>query len=212
MEIMHCLHAINELKCNSKALVYICVASQVLKIWDIPSQQCVKTIQLKFPNLQAGFTPEQGRFPLLLNLTADPVLLVSYREYLAALTLTESNKSKSNDKSGLYTCVLYNPHLEQVGVWVSWINGLWTEHYRFFTVMCILCMVEVITACADSTLTVWDVKTGIKRMEVRNAHGQEEVSCMALDVHQRRLISAATNGTIKASVRFTTNASHNQMF
>ncbi len=36
-------------------------------------------------------------------------------------------------------------------------------------------------------------------MEIRNAHGKEEVSCMALDVHQRRLISAATNGTIKAS-------------
>lgn len=58
----------------------------------------------------------------------------------------------------------------------------------------------MITACADSTLTVWDVKTGIKTMEIRNAHGKEEVSCMALDVHQRRLITAATNGTIKASV------------
>ncbi|XP_056102051.1 WD repeat-containing protein on Y chromosome [Rhinichthys klamathensis goyatoka] len=140
----------------------------VLKIWDIPSQQCVKTFHLKFPNIQAGVTPEQGSFPLLLNLTADPVLLVTCREYLAVFQLKESNKTKSNNRSGLYTCALYNPHLEQV-----------------------------ITACADSTLTVWDVKTGIKRMEVRNAHGKEEVSCMALDVHQRRLISAATNGTIK---------------
>lgn len=140
----------------------------VLKIWDIPSQQCVKTFHLKFPNIQAGVTPEQGSFPLLLNLTADPVLLVTCREYLAVFQLTESNKTKSNNRSGLYTCALYNPHLDQV-----------------------------ITACADSTLTVWDVKTGIKKMEVRNAHGKEEVSCMALDVHQRRLISAATNGTIK---------------
>ncbi|XP_048026029.1 WD repeat-containing protein on Y chromosome isoform X2 [Megalobrama amblycephala] len=139
-----------------------------LKIWDIPSRQCVKTIHLKFPNIQAGVSPEQGSFPLLLNLTANPVLLVTCREYLAVLSLTESKKTESNDKSGLYTCALYNPHLEQV-----------------------------ITACADSTLTVWDVKTGIKKMEVRNAHGKEEVSCMALDVHQRRLISAATNGTIK---------------
>ncbi|KAK7134219.1 hypothetical protein R3I93_017585 [Phoxinus phoxinus] len=140
----------------------------VLKIWDIPSQQCVKTFHLKFPNIQAGVTPEQGSFPLLLNRTADPVLLVTCREYLAVFQLKETNKTKSNKRSGLYTCALYNPHLEQV-----------------------------ITACADSTLTVWDVKTGIKRMEVRNAHGKEEVSCMALDVHQRRLISAATNGTIK---------------
>ncbi|XDV45159.1 hypothetical protein PO909_013298 [Leuciscus waleckii] len=143
----------------------------VLKIWDIPSQKCVKTFHLKFPNIQVGVTPEQGSFPLLLNLTADPVLLVTCKEYLAVFQLTESNKTKSNNRSGLYTCALYNPHLEQV-----------------------------ITACADSTLTVWDVKTGIKRMEVRNAHGKEEVSCMTLDVHQRRLISAATNGTIKVSV------------
>ncbi|XP_067286401.1 cilia- and flagella-associated protein 337 isoform X4 [Pseudorasbora parva] len=140
----------------------------VLNIWDINSQQCIKTIQLKFPNIQACFSPEQGSFPLLLNLTMDPVLLVTCREYLAVLRLTKSQKTESNNKSGLYTCALYNPHLAQV-----------------------------ITACADSTLTVWDVKTGIKMMEVRNAHGKEEVSCMALDVHQRRLISAATNGTIK---------------
>ncbi|XP_039513629.1 WD repeat-containing protein on Y chromosome [Pimephales promelas] len=140
----------------------------VLEIWDIPSQQCEKTFQVKFPNIQTGVTPEQGSFPLLLNLTADPVLLVTCRDYLAEFRLKESNKTKTNNRSGPYTCALYNPHLEQV-----------------------------ITACADSTITVWDVKTGTKRMEVRNAHGKEEVSCMALDVHQRRLISAATNGTIK---------------
>ncbi|XP_073685089.1 cilia- and flagella-associated protein 337 [Garra rufa] len=137
----------------------------VLKLWDIPSQQCLKTIPLQFPNIHLGFTPEHGSFPLLLSLTADPVLLVTCREYLAALHL---HKSESSSTSGIYTCALYNPHLQQV-----------------------------ITACADSTLTLWDVKAGIKRMEIRNAHGKEEVSCMALDIHQRRLISAATNGTIK---------------
>jgi len=178
----------------------------VLEIWDIPSQQCEKTFQVKFPNIQAGVTPEQGSFPLPLNLTADPVLLVTCRDYLAEFRLKESNKTKTNNRSGPYTCALYNPHLEQVGVWVCLIDGLWTEHYRFLFLICILCMVKVITACADSTITVWDVKTGTKRMEVRNAHGKEEVSCMALDVHQRRLISAATNGTIKVSVRCTTRS------
>ncbi|XP_056325906.1 WD repeat-containing protein on Y chromosome [Danio aesculapii] len=137
----------------------------VLKIWDIPSQQCIKTLHLNFPNIQAGVSPEQGSFPLLLNLSSDPVLLVTCREYVAMLQLDKTETSSGSD---LYTCALYNPNLQQV-----------------------------ITACADSTLTVWDVKTGIKRMEIRNAHGNEEVSCMALDVHQRRLISAATNGTVK---------------
>ncbi|XP_043086882.1 WD repeat-containing protein 49 isoform X2 [Puntigrus tetrazona] len=135
----------------------------VLKIWDVPSQRCLKTVRLQFPNIHLGFTPEHGGVPLLLS--PDSVLLVTCREYLAALDL---RRSESSSRSGLYTCALYNPRLQQV-----------------------------ITACAGSTLTVWDVKTGVKRMEIKDAHGTEEVSCMALDVHQRRLISAATNGTIK---------------
>ncbi|XP_051959545.1 WD repeat-containing protein 49 [Xyrauchen texanus] len=137
----------------------------VLKIWDIPSQQCVKTVRLKFPNFQPGFTPEQGSFPLLLNLTVDHALLVTCREYLAMLRL---HKAVPRNRPGLYTCALYNPHLEQV-----------------------------IVASADSSLAMWDVKTGIKKMEIRNAHGKEEISCMVLDNSQRKLISAATNGTIK---------------
>ncbi|KTF94321.1 hypothetical protein cypCar_00028631, partial [Cyprinus carpio] len=76
---------------------------------------------------------KQGSLPPLLNLT---VLLVTCREYLAVLHLHET---ESNSRSGIYTCVLYNPHLQQV-----------------------------ITACADSTLTVWDVKTGIKKIQVWN--------------------------------------------
>ncbi|XP_057213817.1 uncharacterized protein LOC130568789 [Triplophysa rosa] len=135
----------------------------VLNIWDIPSQQCVKTIELKFPHFQAGGVLEHGTFPLLLSLTADPALLVTCREYLAMLRL-----HKTESKGKLYTCALYSPHLKQV-----------------------------ITACADSSLAVWDVKTGLKKMEIRNAHGMEKISCITLDRSQRRLISAATNGTIK---------------
>ncbi|XP_073670873.1 cilia- and flagella-associated protein 337 [Paramisgurnus dabryanus] len=137
----------------------------VLNIWDISSHQCVKTIELKFPNFQAGLILEHGRFPLLLSLTEDPALLVTCREYLAMLRLLKTEPNKS---SKLYSCVLYSPCLEQV-----------------------------ITACADSTLAVWDVKTGVRKMEIRNAHGMENISCIALDRSQRRLISAATNGTIK---------------
>lgn len=63
-------------------------------------------------------------------------------------------------------------------------------------------LLQVITACADSSLAVWDVTTGMKIMEISNAHGMEKISCIALDRGQRRLISAATNGTIKVSFVF----------
>ncbi|XP_056627857.1 WD repeat-containing protein 49 isoform X2 [Triplophysa dalaica] len=135
----------------------------VVNIWDIPSQQCVKTIDLKFPHLQAGRVLEHGPFPLLLSLTADPALLVTCREYIAMLRLHKTESSRQH-----YTCALYSPHLEQV-----------------------------ITACADSSLAVWDVQTGLKKMEIRNAHSMEKISCITLDRSQHRLISAATNGTIK---------------
>ncbi len=102
------------------------VSLQVLKIWDIPSQQCLKTILLQFPNIHLDFTPEHGSFPLLLSMTPDPILLVTCREYLATLHL---HKSESNSSSGLYTCALYNPHHQQVGVWVRLRDALWTEHY-----------------------------------------------------------------------------------
>ncbi len=116
------------IKVNDNAPVSLRVTFQVLKIWDIPSQQCLKTILLQFPNIHLDFTPEHGSFPLLLSLTPDPVLLVTCREYLATLHL---HKSESNSSSGIYTCALYNPHHQQVGVWVRLIDGLWTEHYRF---------------------------------------------------------------------------------
>uniref|UniRef100_W5K604 Si:dkey-202c14.3 n=1 Tax=Astyanax mexicanus TaxID=7994 RepID=W5K604_ASTMX len=99
----------------------------VLKMWDICSQQCVKTLSLRFPNIQPACFPEQGSFPLLLSLAAAPV----------------------------------------------------------------------VTACAKSSVVVWDVNTGRKCMELNNAHGQEEITAMTADPSQRRLITAASNGTIK---------------
>ncbi|KAI4891655.1 hypothetical protein NFI96_019933, partial [Prochilodus magdalenae] len=137
----------------------------VLKIWDIPTQRCVKTLPLRFPNIQTGRIPEQGSFPLLLSLAGAPALLVSCREYLALLRLQNSASSRG---AAAFSCTLYIPHLRQV-----------------------------VTACADSSVVVWEVETGRKRLELKNAHGQEEITAMTADHSQRRLITAASNGTIK---------------
>uniref|UniRef100_A0A8C8RKJ3 Uncharacterized protein n=1 Tax=Pelusios castaneus TaxID=367368 RepID=A0A8C8RKJ3_9SAUR len=56
---------------------------------------------------------------------------------------------------------------------------------------------QVVTGCDDSTVAVWDVETGTKHLLISNAHGNEEITCMALDNSQHRLITAARNGTIK---------------
>uniref|UniRef100_A0A3B1IJD3 Si:dkey-202c14.3 n=1 Tax=Astyanax mexicanus TaxID=7994 RepID=A0A3B1IJD3_ASTMX len=137
----------------------------VLKMWDICSQQCVKTLSLRFPNIQPACFPEQGSFPLLLSLAAAPALLISCREYLSLLRLQNPT---SNCRPSTFSCTLYIPKLKQV-----------------------------VTACAKSSVVVWDVNTGRKCMELNNAHGQEEITAMTADPSQRRLITAASNGTIK---------------
>ncbi|XP_066520049.1 cilia- and flagella-associated protein 337 [Hoplias malabaricus] len=138
----------------------------VLKIWDIPSQLCVKTVPLKFPNIQTGRIPEQGHFPLLLSLSGAPALLLSCREYLALLRL--QNPASGPGPNQAFSCSLYIPLLKQL-----------------------------VTACVDSSLVVWDVETGRKHLEVKNAHGHEEITALTTDPSQHRLISAAANGTIK---------------
>lgn len=56
---------------------------------------------------------------------------------------------------------------------------------------------QVVTGHADSSVSLWDVETGRRRLQILNAHGEEELLCLALDSSNRRLITGARNGTIK---------------
>ncbi|XP_035261110.1 WD repeat-containing protein on Y chromosome isoform X4 [Anguilla anguilla] len=142
----------------------------VLKVWDLVSQHCLRTLLLKFPCVQAGHPLEHGNFPLLLLSAAPHVLLVSCRDYLGLLHLqhrdTEGGEPLTH--STPLTGALYNPLFKQV-----------------------------VTGSAGSSVAVWDVETGTKCLHVRNAHGQEEITCMAFDTSQHQLITGARNGTIK---------------
>uniref|UniRef100_A0A3B4GR50 Uncharacterized protein n=1 Tax=Pundamilia nyererei TaxID=303518 RepID=A0A3B4GR50_9CICH len=71
-------------------------------------------------------------------------------------------------KQGPYlSCALYNPTLRQV-----------------------------VTGHADSSVFLWDVETGRRRLYILNAHGEEVLSSMALDSSHRRLITGARNGVV----------------
>lgn len=154
---------------------------QDLRVWDITTHHCLKTVCLRFPCLQPGRIPEHGNFPFVLlrpPLPADtrPHLLVGCKDYLALLNLAERQRGGGggfHDGGGVQSgpslsCALYNPTLR----WV-------------------------ITGHADSSVSLWDVETGRRRLTISNAHGEEEISCMALDSSHKRLITGAQNGTIK---------------
>ncbi|CAG5909022.1 unnamed protein product, partial [Menidia menidia] len=158
-----------------------------LRVWDISTHLLLKTVRLHFPCLVAGRIQEHGNFPFLLlspPLPEDtwPHLIVGCKDYLACLELAEAKRpegcwltdegstfgTESGSQPSLLSCALYNPTL-----------------------------LQVVTGHVDSSVSLWDVKTGRKRLQILNAHGKEGITCMEFDSSQRRLITGAQNGTIK---------------
>ncbi|KAM6951056.1 cilia- and flagella-associated protein 337 [Aplochiton taeniatus] len=157
-----------------------------LRLWDISSHLCLRTIHLQFPCLQPGRAPEHGNFPFLLMqapplpATTPPHLLVGCKDYLALLRLAEGKKDggegwrddggwgRGSGERAPLSCLLCNPALGQA-----------------------------ITGGEDSSVTIWDLETGALHLRVSHAHGEEDVTCMALDSSHRRLITGARNGTVK---------------
>lgn len=113
--------------------------------------------------------------------------MVGCKDYLALLHLAEIRRGgggRFTDKGreleiqhdAALSCAVYNPTLRQV-----------------------------VTGHADSSLSVWDVETGRRRLQILNAHGEEEITCLALDSSQRRLITGSCSGTIKVQFKNTVN-------
>ncbi|KAM9425879.1 cilia- and flagella-associated protein 337-like [Pholidichthys leucotaenia] len=152
-----------------------------LRVWDISTHDCLKTVRLQFPCLQPGHIPEHGNFPFLLLSPPlpdemQPHLVVGCQDYLAVLNLAEMRRGGGGwltdedfrTEMPCLSCAIYNPVLRQV-----------------------------VTGQTDSSVSLWDMETGRRRLHITNAHGEEVLTCMALDSSHRRLITGARNGTIK---------------
>lgn len=155
-----------------------------LKVWDISSHHCLKTICLRFPCQQPVQIPHHGNFPFLLlspPLFEQAHLVVGCKDYLALLHLAETRRGgggwftdeerKPKIQSGpVLSCALYSSTLRQV-----------------------------VTGHADSSVSLWDIETGRRGLQILNAHGEEQLTCMALDSSHRRLITGSCSGTIKVT-------------
>ncbi|XP_053308771.1 WD repeat-containing protein on Y chromosome-like [Spea bombifrons] len=142
----------------------------VLKVWDISSHSCLQTLVLKFPCVQPGRIHEQGNFSFLLASQNPRHLLVSYSDYIGMLRLARADRGEDAlvTHDAPLSGVLYNSFFHQV-----------------------------VTASEDSTVVVWDVETGTKSLLLNNVHGSEEITCVAFDRSQRKLITGARNGGLK---------------
>uniref|UniRef100_A0A8P4GJ23 Si:dkey-202c14.3 n=1 Tax=Dicentrarchus labrax TaxID=13489 RepID=A0A8P4GJ23_DICLA len=155
-----------------------------LRVWDISSHHCLKTVCLQFPCQQPGRIPEHGNFPLLLvspPLSEPSHLVVGCKDYLALLSLAETRRGGG----GLLTDEGREPE-PNIGSGPALSCALYNSALR-----------QVVTGHADSSVSLWDIESGRRRLQILNAHGEEELTCMALDSSHRRLITGARNGTIK---------------
>ncbi|XP_029383255.1 WD repeat-containing protein on Y chromosome [Echeneis naucrates] len=150
-----------------------------LRVWDISTHRCLKTVHLQFPCLQPGRIVEHGNFPFLLvgpplPEETQPHLVVGCKDYLALLNLSEMRRGGGGGLTAeiqygqALSCALYNPTLRQV-----------------------------VTGHVNSSVSLWDVETGRRRLQILNAHGEDELICLELDSSHKRLITGARNGTIK---------------
>ncbi|XP_028518792.1 WD repeat-containing protein 49 [Exaiptasia diaphana] len=56
---------------------------------------------------------------------------------------------------------------------------------------------QVVSACHDSVVCVWNIENGEKIIQFSNAHGDSEITAMTFDQSKRRLITGARDGTVK---------------
>ncbi|XP_071987728.1 cilia- and flagella-associated protein 337-like [Engystomops pustulosus] len=144
----------------------------VLKVWDLSSCRCIQTLVVKFPCIEFGHLKEHGGFSFLLTSCSPRCLVVTYSDYIGLLKLSQNDPSEDNRTTheAPLSTLLYNGFFHQV-----------------------------VTASDDSSIIVWDVETGNKSLLLRNAHGDEEITCMTLDPSHRKLLTGARDGTIKVT-------------
>ncbi|XP_004675439.1 PREDICTED: WD repeat-containing protein 49 [Condylura cristata] len=95
-------------------------------------------------------------------------LFISFNNQLALLAMKCEISKRARSHKKAVTCVLYNSVLKQV-----------------------------ISSDAGSTVTFWMIDTGQKIKQFTGCHGNAEISTMALDANETRLLTGSTDGTVK---------------
>lgn len=60
---------------------------------------------------------------------------------------------------------------------------------------------QVISSDAGSTVFFWMIDTGQKIKQFTSCHGNAEISTMAFDANETRLLTGSTDGTVKVRIQ-----------
>ncbi|XP_048575994.1 WD repeat-containing protein on Y chromosome isoform X3 [Nematostella vectensis] len=140
----------------------------VLKCWNVKEQVCIQTLAIRDPF--GHRVPEHGPFPFRLIRSPVSSLLITSNDSLIEIKLVGlgTTKSLKTTHAKPLCAAIYNPEVKQV-----------------------------ITGCEGSVISFWDIETGNKFLQVPEAHGTEEISCMHLDQKGSRLMTGDRNGAIR---------------
>nr|XP_051674713.1 WD repeat-containing protein 49 isoform X1 [Oryctolagus cuniculus] len=125
-------------------------------------------LQLSIQRIACSF-PKSQDFRCLFHFDeARGRLFISFNNQLALLAMKSEASKRVKSHEKAVTCVLYNSLLRQV-----------------------------ISSDVGSTVSFWMVDTGQKIKQFTGCHGNAEISSMALDANETRLLTGSTDGTVK---------------
>ena len=56
---------------------------------------------------------------------------------------------------------------------------------------------QVVSGCEGGEVSVWDVDSGRRVLQLKHCHGRQEITAMTLDTSGRRLVTGSHAGEIK---------------
>ncbi|XP_027441501.1 WD repeat-containing protein 49 isoform X3 [Zalophus californianus] len=124
--------------------------------------------QLSIQRIACSFPKSQDLRCLFHFDEAHGRLFISFNNQLALLAMKSEASTRVKSHKTAVTCVLYNSVLKQV-----------------------------ISSDVGSTVSFWRIDTGQKIKQFTGCHGNAEISTMALDANETRLLTGSTDGTIK---------------
>ncbi|XP_014389046.1 PREDICTED: WD repeat-containing protein 49 [Myotis brandtii] len=124
--------------------------------------------QLSIQRIACSF-PQSQDFRCLFHFDeAHGRLFISCNHQLALLAMEREASTRVKSHKSAVTCVLYHSVLRQV-----------------------------ISSDVGSTVCFWMIDTGQKIKQFTGCHGNAEISTMALDANETRLLTGSTDGTVK---------------
>ncbi|ELW64810.1 WD repeat-containing protein 49 [Tupaia chinensis] len=124
--------------------------------------------QLSIQRIACPF-PQTQEFKCLFHFDeARGRLFISFNNQLALLAMKREAWTRVRSHEKAITCVLYSSVLKQV-----------------------------ISSDVGSTVSFWMIDTGQKIKQLTGCHGNAEISTMALDANETRLLTGSTDGSVK---------------